>query len=304
VVVVERAPGALGAVVPGAVRYRRLVVDRADQCVAADLHPAFTAIVVRPSAVAEVARLAAGAIDGDEPGVHLEYVDGEGRELLAFRPHGGRSRLVDLIDAVEVTPVHPAPVAGEADVLRLLAGVSPDRLVDVVDRLFSAVEADNFREAVRRERSGRRARRTRRADRDAESSTLGSALRAWEVMLPGVSGTWAVDNAAAVGACAEAARRAGALAAVEHGPLEPARVVAAVAGLVGAPAWRPQVVALPRPDLGAAETELLLDLLPEVMRGRQVIVVTDSSRVASWTRLEALAGRASVVEADLAIGSI
>ncbi len=303
-VVVERARGALGAVVPGAMRYRRLVIDRPDLAVVADLHPAFTAIVVRPSAVTDVARLATGAIDGDEVGVHLEYMDGEGRELLAFRPHGARSRLIDLIDAVEVAPVHPVAVTGHADVLRLLAGVAPDRLVDVVDRLFSAVEADGFREAVRRERSGRRARRTRRADREAESSTLDSALRAWEVMLPGVSGAWAVDNAAAVGACAEAARRAGALAAVEHGRLEPARVVAAVAELVGTAAWRPQVVALPRPDFGPAETELLMDLLPEVMRGRQVIVVTDSSRVASWTRLEALAGRATVVEADLAIGSL
>jgi hypothetical protein len=53
-----------------------------------------------------------------------------------------------------------------------------------------------------------------------------------------------------------------------------------------------------------AESELLLDLLSEILRGRQVLVLTDSRCVASWARLEALTGRAAVIEPDVVIGAV
>ncbi|MPY95146.1 MAG: hypothetical protein GEV08_19450 [Acidimicrobiia bacterium] len=304
---VERAPAVRGALlVPGGVRYQRLVVDRTDCRLVVDLHPAITVALVRGEEVAAASRLAAGALGGDTPGVHLELVDAEGRELVLFRPHGGRARVIDVVEQVEVAAPRPPESDDDAAVLRQLAGLAADELVLAVDRLFAAVEAEGFRESARRDRGGRRSRRARaRADREAaEGAAVEAAYAAWEAALPEVSVSWAVDHATAVSACAEAARRSAAVEALERGHLRAQGVVAAVAEIVAAPARLPLVLTLPLPHLGVAESELLLDLLTDVLRGRQVLVVTDSPRVAGWARLEALAGRAAVVEPDVVIGAI
>jgi hypothetical protein len=39
-----------------------------------------------------------------EPGVHAELSDGQGRNLLLFRPHGGRRRVIDLDTQLEALP--------------------------------------------------------------------------------------------------------------------------------------------------------------------------------------------------------
>lgn len=305
--VLERAPAVRGAaLLKGGARYRRLVIDRPELSIVLDLHPAITVAHLRRGDVDAAAGLAAGALDGDEPGVHVELTDAEGRELVVFRPHGGRARIVDVVDQVEAAPPPPVAPTGTADVLRRLAAIEPAEMVEAVDRLFAAVEAEGFRELARRDRGGRRSRRAReRADREAaEAAAVDAAGAAWGALLPEVGVAWVVEHTAEVSACAEAARRAGALRALGDGGLDAAAVVAAVAEVVASPAERPHVLVLPRAGLGAAETDLLLDLLPELCRGQQLLIVTASLRVAGWARLEALAGRAAVVEPGVVIGAV
>lgn len=304
---VDRAPTLRGApFAPGGVRFRRLVVDRPDCSLVVDFHPGITVALVGGDEVPVAARLAAAALHGEEPGVHVELTDPEGRELVVFRPHGARPRVVDVVEQAEVpASALPGPGPLAADLTRL-GTVDPGELVAVVDRLFAAVEAEGLRASARRDRSGRRSRRARaRADRLAAEATAGeAAYAAWEALLPGLGVAWAVEHAAEVAACAEAARRSGALAAVDEGELRAQAVVATVAELLAQPADRPQLVTLPVPGLGQAESELLLDLLADVLRGRQVLVVTDSPRVAAWARLESLTGQAALVEPDLVIGAL
>jgi len=307
VALVDRAPTLNGApFAPGGVRYQRLVIDRPDCSLVVDLHPGITVALVRGDEAPTATRLAAAALEGDDAGVHLEFTDASGRHLVAFRPHGGRARVVDVDEQVEVAAwSRPEPTTAAAE-LHHLAAVEPQQLVEVTDRLFAAVEAEGLRESARRDR-GRRSRRGRARAASAlaaEAAESEAARAAWASLVPGVGPAWAVEHATEVGACAEAARRAGALSAVDRGEVRAQAVVATVASLLAQPADRPQVLALPAPGLGPAECELLFDLLPDVLRGRQVLVVTDSPRVAAWARLESLAGRAALAEPDLVIGAI
>ena len=65
---------------------------------------------------------------------------------------------------------------------------------------------------------------------------------------------------------------------------------AAAAAVVVAPAF---VVALP---------PLLLELLPGLVGSLQVMLLTNDDAIASWARLEALAGELALVEPALANG--
>ena len=82
------------------------------------------------------------------------------------------------------------------------------------------------------------------------------------------------------------------------GDVQPVRDVAeALAAVLDAPACAPQTLVLPPPGAGAAGVQLLLDVLPDLLVGRQVIAVTSDSDVADWGRLEELAGRAATAQA-------
>jgi hypothetical protein len=221
-----------------------------------------------------------------------------------------------------------------ADVVVRLSAVEKHTLWDAADRLSErldhaaagdgetdetdgghdrALEASSPRRGVRRRRAGfgRRARRGGDALSDASRD---AAQAAWRAVAGDVPLEAALSLRSAIEACATARSRTVALAAVSPrqqsphversvpsdrpGDVQPVRDAAeALAAVLEAPACVPQTLVLPPPGAAPAAVQLLLDMLPDLLTGRQVIAVTSDSDVADWGRLEELAGRAATAQA-------
>ena len=320
------------------VRLRRLVVDQPGLQLVTDVHPNLTVVVVPSGQVERAQRLLSAALGGAEPGVHVELTDGLGRNLLLFRPHGGRSRVLDLDTQLEAlppvlartstedrwTPTIPEPCGmPAAEVVLQLSAVHQATLWDAAARLVEALDRDpaeaerapegrdgtpdrrGARRRARRTGLGRRAHRGRDVRPDASAD---AALAAWRAVAGDVSLDAALGLRGAIEACAVARSRTVALAAVSprpsatdvpgasHVPAEPApvAVVAEVLATVfREPVDTPQTLILPPCSGAGAGIQLLLDVLPDLLGARQVLVVTCDGDVADWGRLEALAGRAT-----------
>lgn len=85
-------------------RYERLVIEAGSNTFTLNLHPRLTVIagvgrLERESLAGELI----GALGSSRPGVHMELVEDSGRRLAVFRPHGGRHRVVDVNEAVDVS---------------------------------------------------------------------------------------------------------------------------------------------------------------------------------------------------------
>lgn len=326
------------------VRLRRLVVDQRELQLVTDVHPSLTVVVVPSGRVDHTRRLVGAAFGRGEAGVHVELTDGQGRNLLLFRPHGGRSRVLDLDTQLEAlppvparswaddrwTPTTPEPDLVSAEVVLSLSAVDQPTLWDAADHLTAvldrcapandaaATDGDDLeggqasdrrvRRRSRRAGLGRRSHRDHDADRDA---TTDAARAAWRAVAGEVPLDAALRLRRAIEACAVARSRTVALAAVS--PASPADLPAApdvaaepapvavvaevLAAVLGEPADSPQTLVLPPCSAAGAGVQLLLDVLPDLVGGRQVLVVTCDADVADWGRLEALAGRATFAQA-------
>jgi hypothetical protein len=85
-------------------RVERLVIEAGDNSFTLDLHPRLTVVagmgrVERDSLIGEMI----GAFGGSRPGVHVELEERRGRHLAVFRPLRGRTRVVDVDHATDVT---------------------------------------------------------------------------------------------------------------------------------------------------------------------------------------------------------
>ena len=324
------------------VRLRRVVVDQPGLQLVTDIHPNLTVVVVPSGQVERAQWLLSVALGGAEPGVHVELTDGLGRNLLLFRPHGGRSRVLDLDTQLEAlppvlartstgdcwTPTIPEPCGmPDAEVVMQLSAVHQPTLWDTATRLAEALDRDpadaertpeGRDQAFDRRGARRRARRTglgRRAHRGRDvrqDPTADAALAAWRTVAGDVPLDAALALRGAIEACAVARSRTVALAAVSPRPsatdapaasdvpAEPApvAVVAEVLATVfREPVDTPQTLVLPPCSGAGAGIQLLLDVLPDLLGARQVLVVTCDGDVADWGRLEALAGRATSAQA-------
>src|SRR4051794_35907545 len=219
------------------VRLRRLVVDQPGLQLVTDVHPNLTVVVVPTGQVERVQRLLSGGVRGAEPGVPVELTDGQGRNLLLFRPHGGRSRVIDLDTQLEAlppvlaptsvddrwTPTIPEPCSVPAAevVMRLSAVHQPSlweaaaRLAEVLDRDPTDVEGGPDGRDVVADRRGarRRGRRTglgRRVHRNRDprqDATAGAALVAWRTVAGDIPLDAALRLRGAIEACAVARSR-------------------------------------------------------------------------------------------------
>src|SRR5258706_15120114 len=86
-------------------RYHRLILEGGANAVTVRFHPRLTVIggvgrLERQSLTGELL----GALGPGRPGVHLELVDDNGRQLAAMRPHGGgRDRVLETETGLDVT---------------------------------------------------------------------------------------------------------------------------------------------------------------------------------------------------------
>jgi hypothetical protein len=99
------------------VRFERLVIAAGSNTFSLHLHPRLTVIagvgtVERESLIGEFV----GALASSRAGIHLELVEDSGRRLAAFRPSGGRHRVVDIDLATDVTAEYRMP-DGRIDLL-------------------------------------------------------------------------------------------------------------------------------------------------------------------------------------------
>jgi len=99
------------------VRFERLVIEAGSNTFTLPLHPRLTIIggvgqLERESLVGELV----GALGSSRAGVHIELVEDTGRRLAAFRPTGGRHRVVDIDLATDVTAEYRMP-DGRIDLL-------------------------------------------------------------------------------------------------------------------------------------------------------------------------------------------
>lgn len=88
-----------------------MVIEAGRHTIALDLHPRMTVVtgineVERESLAGEVL----GALGPSRPGVHLEVVTDDGRQLAVFRPTSGRPRVVDIARGTDITPTDGSEV--------------------------------------------------------------------------------------------------------------------------------------------------------------------------------------------------
>jgi hypothetical protein len=135
-----------------------------------------------------------------------------------------------------------------------------------------------------------------------------TATDEWEALAGDVTPLWALDHYEAIAAAASARReidlRAKASYAVDLADLrdaaDPARVlvdrISELARLGGGTESFPLILDDPFRSIDPAARPAVLELLSHAASSVQIIYLTDDEEVASWARLEALAGNLSLVE--------
>jgi len=92
------------------VNFERLVIEAGENTFTLDLHPRLTVIagvgrLEREGLVSELV----GALGPSRAGVHLEITEGSGRHLAVFRPYGGRHRVVDIDQGLDLSTEYVGP---------------------------------------------------------------------------------------------------------------------------------------------------------------------------------------------------
>lgn len=85
-------------------RFERLIIESGDNSISFDLHPRLTVIsglgkMERDGLINEFV----GALGASRPGVHLEFVSGDGGRYAVFRPDGASHRVIDVGNRVDAT---------------------------------------------------------------------------------------------------------------------------------------------------------------------------------------------------------
>jgi hypothetical protein len=91
------------------VNFERLVIEAGENTFTLDIHPRMTVIagvgrLEREGLVSELI----GALGPSRAGVHLEVTEGTGRHLAVFRPFGGRHRVVDIDQGLDLSAEYVA----------------------------------------------------------------------------------------------------------------------------------------------------------------------------------------------------
>ena len=301
----------LKSVAPGAdtghVLVERLIVEGDGDAASVDFHPRLTVLGGMPGdARGAFGSLLAGALHGTVRGVHLEVVDDAGRRLVVLRPSSGPHRVIDVATAADVTAQHRG-FDGRVDLLSSQYGRSTVTRITAADlhnrtprndavRALSAVDQVALWGAA--------------DDLLGRGRGRGDAAGTWRVLAGDTDVHWAVDHRTEIQAAARLRQHIAALRSLSSSApdISDDDAVALAQGIVSqltaatnSAGSRPPVLLDETFDqLEPAVVPLLLELLPGLVGDLQVILLTEDEAIASWARLEALAGELALVEPALA----
>jgi hypothetical protein len=284
----------------------RLIVEGEGTAASVDFHPRLTVMGGMPAdARAAFAGLMAGALHGTARGVHAEVVDDAGRRLVVLRPASGPHRVIDVATSSDVTAqfrgfdgridMLTGPY-GRATITRITAADLHNRSPrnDTV-RALSAVDQVALWGA---------------ADGLLDGSPHGDPAGTWHALAGDIDVGWAVEHRTEIQAAARLRQHIAALRSLSSSApdLSDDDAVALAHGIVSQlnaatnnTGARPPVLLDETFDqLEPAVVPLLLELLPGLVGDLQVMLLTEDEAIASWARLEALAGELSLVEPALA----
>lgn len=284
----------------------RLIVEGEGTAASVDFHPRLTVMGgMPPDARAAFAGLMAGALHGTARGVHAEVVDDSGRRLVVLRPASGPHRVID--------------VATQADVTAQFRGY--DSNVDLLTGPYGRATITRITAADLRNRSPRNdtVRALSAVDQVAlwgaadgllDRSPKGDPAGTWAALAGDIDVGWAVEHRTEIQAAARLRQHIAALRSLSSSApdLSDDDAVALAHGIVSQlnaatnnTGARPPVLLDETFDqLEPAVVPLLLELLPGLVGDLQVMLLTEDEAIASWARLEALAGELSLVEPALA----
>lgn len=284
----------------------RLIIEGEDGIETLDLHPRLTVIGgMPPDARHAFFTMLTGAIHGTVRGVHAEVTDDRGRGLVLLRPAEGQDRVIDIQSSTDLTTQYRSP---HGDVDLLASGMGHVMVTRISDE-------DLIRDASRDDAVRRLSAVDQMMLWDAADAVLRNGLGSeahvmWQDLSGDIDVRWAVERRAEIQAASRLRQHIAALrslsssvpdlsdddaVALAHG------IVAQLGHTANEQGVRPPVV-LDEPfvNLEPAVVPLLLELLPGLVGELQVILLTDDDAIASWARLEALAGELALVEPALA----
>jgi hypothetical protein len=283
----------------------RLIVEGDGNAASVDFHPRLTVLGGMPvDARAAFGSLLSGALHGTVRGVHAEVIDDTGRHLVVLRPASGSHRVIDVATQSDVTAQHRgfdgridllSGHYGRATVTRITAADLHNRTPrnDAV-RTLSAVDQVALWSAA--------------DDMVGREGARGVAT--WRSLAGDTDVRWAIDHRAEIQAAARLRQHISALRSLSSSApdLSDDDAVALAQGIVSQLSFATNSAG-PHPPVLLDETfdqlepavvPLLLELLPGLVGDLQVMLLTDDEAIASWARLEALAGELSLVEPALA----
>jgi hypothetical protein len=285
----------------------RLIIEGDEAVVeSVDLHPRLTVIGgMPPAARLAFAQLLAGALHGTERGVHAELTDDNGRRLVVLRPSTGAGRVLDVDAGADVTPQYRS-FDGSIDMLASSYGRSEITRISADDLTTSASRDD----AVRTLSAVDQVALWDAADGALNKGPNSKAHGRWRDLAGDIDVQWAAERRTEIQAASRLRQHIAALRSLSSSVPDlsdddaVALAQAIVSQLTNASheqGTRPPVV-LDEPfiDLDPAVVPLLLELLPGLVGNLQVMLLTNDDAIASWARLEALAGELSLVEPALA----
>jgi hypothetical protein len=284
----------------------RLIIEGPDSAAAVEFHPRLTVLGgMPPDARAMLADLLAGALHGTTRGVHAEVIDDAHRRLVVLRPMSGNHRVIDMASSTEVTTQFRS-FDGRIDLLSGQHGRATITRITAADLYQRSSRNDLVRALSAVDQVALWSAADDLYDRVPDSN---AAVR-WQKLAGDIDVSWAVDNRTEIQAAARLRQHIAALRSLSSSApdLSDDDAVALAHGIVSQlnaatqnPGIRPPVLLDETFDqLERAIVPLLLELLPGLVGDLQVVLLTEDEAIASWARLEALAGELSLVEPALA----
>lgn len=284
----------------------RLIVEGAESAASVELHPRLTVMGGMPSeSRAMFSALLTGALHGTARGVHAEVVDDSGRRLVVLRPSSGAHRVVDVATQADVTAQHRG-LDGRVDLLSGPYGRATITRITADDLRARSPRSDTVRALSAVDQVALWG----AADALLDGVPGGEAYATWQMMAGDIDVGWATEHRTEIQAAARLRQHIAALRSLSSSApdLSDDDAVALAHGIVSQlnaatnnSGARPPVVLDETFDqLEPAVVPLLLELLPGLVGDLQVVLLTADEAIASWARLEALAGELALVEPALA----
>jgi hypothetical protein len=284
----------------------RLIVEGDQSAASVDFHPRLTVMGGMPAdARLAFGNLLAGALHGTTRGVHAEVVDDAGRRVVVLRPANGQHRVVDVASSTDITEAFRT-YDGRVDLLTSPFGQATISRITANDLRNRSPRND----AVRALSACDQVALWGAADALLDGLPGGGALDTWRSLAGEVEVGWASEHRTEIQAAARLRQHIAALRSLSSSApdISDDDAVALAHGIVSQlhaatnnTGVRPPVLLDETFDeLEPAVVPLLLELLPGLVGDSQVILITEDEAIASWARLEALAGELSLVEHALA----